>query len=253
MGDLMNGLLRQRMVGLAVLLALVFLLSLLLPNAPKPDPSAPSTTVSVSGEQLLTEADAVPPPDDMLPEPVADQLPPAEPSVAIADVEASTAPDAAPAAPLPASVDTAGVSPDGVRQPPKRAALRSQDTVEPKPQAKLHDKPHDKPKSPVAAAALPTQPKPKPVEPKSVPTAAGWYVQVGSFSDAGSAQSIVMELKRIGISATVTRITGVKGNRLNRVRAGPYASEAAAKSAQAKIAKNGYAQARIVQEPSPHQ
>lgn len=249
MGDLMSGVLRQRMVGLAVLLALVFLLSLLLPNAPKPDQSAPSTTVSVSGEQVLTEADAVPPPDDMLPEPVADQLPPAEPSVAIADVEASIAPDAALAAPLPASVDTASASPDGVRQPPKRAALRSQDTVEPKPQAK----PQDKPKAPVAAAALPTQPKLKPAEPKSVPTAAGWYVQVGSFADAGSAQSIVMELKRVGITATVTRITGVKGNRLNRVRAGPYASEAAAKSAQAKIAKSGYAQARIVQEPSPRQ
>lgn len=245
MGDLMSGVLRQRMVGLAVLLALVFLLSLLLPSAPKPEQSAPSTTVSVSGEQLLTEADAVPPPDDMLPEPVADQLPPAEPSVAIADVEASIAPDAALAAPLPASVDTASASPDGVRQPPKRAALRSQDTVEPKPQAK--------PQAPVAAAVLPTQPKLKPAEPKSVPTAAGWYVQVGSFSDAGSAQSIVMELRRAGITATVTRITGVKGNRLNRVRAGPYASEAAAKSAQAKIAKSGHAQARIVQEPSPHQ
>lgn len=246
----MNGLLRQRMVGLAVLLALVFLLSLLLPNAPKSDAISPSTTVSVSGEQVLTEADAVPPPDDMLPEPVADQLPPAEPSVAIADVEASIAPAAAPAASLPASVDPASASPDGVRQPPKRAALRSQDTVEPKPQAKPHDKPHEKPKSPVASAVLPTPPKPKPAEPKSVPTAAGWYVQVGSFSDAGSAQDIVTRLQQVAIAATVTRITGVKGNRLNRVRAGPYASEAAAKSAQAKIAKNGYAQARIVQEPS---
>lgn len=240
MGDMMNGLLRQRMVGLAVLLVLVFLLSLLLPDTPKPEEAEPSTTVSITGEQVLTEADAVPPPDDMPPEPIADALPPAEPSVAIADVEASAAPAPPPPAPAASPAPSAGL-----KLAPNVGAHRQQDTVEPKPLPK--------PKAPVVAAVVP---KPKLAEsvskppPISPPPAAGWYVQIGSFSDAGSAETIVTLLKKIGVSAAITRVTGVKGNPLNRVRAGPYAGEAAAKTAHAKIAKNGYPQSRIVQEPS---
>lgn len=240
MGDLMNGLLRQRMVGLAVLLVLVFLLSLLLPETPKPEEAEPSTTVTITGEQVLTEADAVPPPDDMLPEPIADALPAAEPSVAIADVEASAAPE------MPAPAPAASATPSaGLKLAPKVGAHRQQDSIEPKPPAK--------PKPPVVAAVVP---KPKLAESvskppsNSPPSAAGWYVQIGSFSDPGSAETIVTLLKKIGVSAAITRITGVKGNPLNRVRAGPYASETTAKAAHAKIAKNGYPQSRIVQEPS---
>jgi len=245
----MNDTFRQRLVGLAVLLVLVFLLSLLLPGKPTPEEAEPSTTVSITGEQLLTEADAVPPPDDLPPEPITDagaeSLPPAEATVAISDVGSAVEPELPQPKPAPAPPSTA------LKLTPKVGASRSQDVAEPKPSAKPSPA-----KPPVVATVTPrpklaeSVAKPPPPAPKTAAPAAGWYVQVGSFSEAGSAQTIVTLLKKIGVSASVTRIKGVKGNPLNRVRAGPYASEAAAKSAHAKIAKNGYPQSRIVQEPS---
>lgn len=237
----MNDMLRQRLVGLAVLLVLVFLLSLLLPGKPTPEETEPSTTVSITGEQLLTEADAVPPPDDLPPEPIPETLPPAEPTVAISDIGNLADPEPA--------------SSTSLKLTPNVGATRSQDVAEPKPSAKSPGKSPAKPPE-----VAPVTPKPKLAEsvakaPPSPATktpepAAGWYVQIGSFSAAGSAQTIVTLLKKIGVSASVTRIKGVKGNPLNRVRAGPYTSEAAAKAAHAKISKNGYPQSRIVQEPS---
>lgn len=263
MGGMMNGLLRQRLVGLAVLLVLVFLLSLLLPGKPDSSEAEPSTTVSINGEQVLTEADAVPPPDDLLPEPIdaagSEAPPPADAPVAISDVASLAEPDATPgtAKPAPAAPSAA------LKLSPKVGVHRGQDVAEPKPAAKSTDKPveklpakpADKPadKPPAVAAVTP---KPKLAESvtkapaKAAEAAAGWYVQIGSFSDAGSAQTIVTLLKKLGVPAGITRIKGVKGNPLNRVRAGPYASEAAAKAAHARIAKNGYPQSRIVQEPS---
>ncbi len=232
----MNDMLRQRLVGLAVLLAAVFLLSLLLPGAPAPDPATPSTTVSLAGEQLLTEADAVPPPDDLPPEPVPESLPPAEAAVVISDVGSLTEPARPESPPPPPAV---------LKLAPKVAAnKRPQDIAEPRPGAR-----------PPPAATITPKPKlaesvTKATPPPAAASAAGWYVQVGSFSDAGSAQTIVTLLKKLGVSAAVTRITGNKGNPLNRVRAGPYPSEAAARTAHARIAKNGYPQSRIVQEPS---
>lgn len=252
MGELMNGLLRQRLVGLAVLLAATFLLSLLLPGTPQPSEAEPTTTVSITGEEQLTEADAVPPPDDMLPEPVDGSLPTVEPSVAIADVEAAA--ELPPAAPVPAVTPVPApttVHPaEGPKTAPKIGIHRAQDVVEPRPSAKPKPAEITPPPAPKPAE---TAPKPKlaesaPVPPKSAAPAAGWYVQIGSFSDAGSAETIVTLLKKLDVKAAITRITGVNGKPLNRVRAGPFASEAAAKAAHDKIARNGYPQARIVQE-----
>ena len=113
MGELMNGLLRQRLVGLAVLLAAAFLLSLLLPGAPQPDEAEPTTTVSITGEEQLTEADAVPPPDDLLPEPVDDSLPAVEPSVTIADVEVASEAPPVSSAPAAAPDRRTGTGPSG--------------------------------------------------------------------------------------------------------------------------------------------
>lgn len=242
-------LLRQRLVGLAVLLALAFLLSLLLPGAPTPEEGEPSTTVSLTGEQRLTEADAVPPPDDLPIGPIApigpmepigsigptaETLPPADAEVEISDVETSAVPP--PPAPPPAAA---------LKLTPRVATdKRPQDVAEPRPA----------PARPAAQAVVTPRPKlaesVAPPAPSGAATGTVWYVQIGSYSAAGSAQTVVALLRKLGVSATITRITGKKGNALDRVRAGPYASEAAAKAAHARIARNGYPQSQIVQEPS---
>lgn len=225
----MNEVLRQRLVGLAVLLLAVFLLSLLLPGQPAPEDRLPVTTVTLSGE-TLTEADAVPPPDDVLPEPASAEVPPADSAVAIS---ALSEPAAEPEVVEPAA------------ERPSTPTLK----LAPKVEA---------PSTAATAAAKPV-PKTAPITPEpklservaNAPPVPGWYVQVGSYSQLGSAKTVVTLLGKLGLKMAMTRITGVKGQPLNRVRAGPYDSEAAARSALAKIASSGYPQARIVREPAP--
>lgn len=227
----MNEVLRQRMVGLAVLLLVVFLLSLLLPEQPKPEQRVPAVTVSLSGE-TLTEADAVPPPDDLPPE-SAEEPATVDSDVVIAAVE---------------SGDTE--TPEVVEPAPTPGQLK----LDPSVDVSKADRPLPAPTVPLpppraAPEALKSAPKlSDPVV--TAPPAPGWYVQVGSYSKLGSAQTVVTLLGKLGVKAAITPITGVKGQPLNRVRAGPYSSEAAARSAQAKVARNGYPQSRLVREPS---
>lgn len=231
----MNEVLRQRLVGLAVVLLLVFLLSLLLPGKPPAEALMPATTVSLTGE-TLTEADAVPPPDDLLPE-ATPEAPPVDSSVAISAL-ADAAGEGAPAAP-PESAP-----------PPSNPSQAAGLKLAPKVDTAVLTPPVEKPKEVTA-------PKPvKPPTPKlaesvaNAPSVPGWYVQVGSYSKLDSAKTVVTLLGKLGLRVAMTKITGVKGQPLNRVRAGPYDSEAAARAAQAKVAKNGYPQARVVREPA---
>jgi DedD protein len=232
----MNEVLRQRLVGLAVLLLLVFLLSLLLPGKPPAEERLPATTVSLTGE-TLTEADAVPPPDDLPPE-AAPEAPPVDSAVAISALSDSSA-EVAPAPP-----------PESAPSPPSNPGPAAGLKLAPKVETAGLTPPLQKPKAE-------TVPKPvKPPTPKlaesvaNAPPVPGWYVQVGSYSKLDSAKTVVTLLNKLGLRVAMTRITGVKGQPLNRVRAGPYDSEASARAAQAKVAKNGYPQARVVREPS---
>lgn len=222
----MNEVLRQRLVGLAVLLLMVFVLSLLLPGQPPVEDSVPATTVSLTGE-TLTEADAVPPPDDLPADPAFD-APPVDSEVtisALADPPAVDEPSPSPPVgqlKLAPSVDMAAAQqPAAPPAEPRRAAPEIL-----------------KPSSKLAEAVV------------GAPPAPGWYVQVGSYSKPGSAQTVVTLLGKIGVQAGITPIKGVKGQALNRVRAGPFGTEAAARATQAKVARNGYPQSRVVHEPS---
>lgn len=225
----MNEVLRQRLIGLTVLLLAVFLLSLLLPGQPASEDRLPVTTVTLSGE-TLTEADAVPPPDDVLPEPASAEVPPADSGVAISALDEPPAPEPEVAAP---------------------AVVRSG-----APALKLAPKVEPNVAAPTAAAkpvpkTAPVKPEPKLTERvANAPPVPGWYVQVGSYSQLGSARTVVTLLGKLGLRMAMTRITGVKGQPLNRVRAGPYDSEAAARTALATVTKNGYPQARVVREPA---
>lgn len=221
----MNEVFRRRLIGLAVLLSLAFLLSLLLPGAPARNELEPSTTVSLSGESLqVTEADAVPPPDDYTsPESAANPDEPPGDEVAISDLnndeaDAASAPKPAPEVAKPAV--------------PKPAAKPPAPVVVPKPKP---------------AEALASPPKPATVD---KPAAAGWYVQIGSFAEAGTATTIVNLIGKQGHHGLISKITGANGKTLHRVRAGPYSSEAAARSAQARLATQGYPQTRVVSEAS---
>jgi rare lipoprotein A len=126
---------------------------------------------------------------------------------------------------------------DGVTRPiasvepvpqPTTAALPPK--VEPKGKPKVAPKP--KPAAPVVAA-----PKPAPTPAPAPATAAKgkFFVQVGAFSSKANADSAA---KKAGGTA-------VQSGKLWRVRAGPFASEADAKGALAKVKSAGYTDARI--------
>ncbi|MDP3295748.1 MAG: SPOR domain-containing protein [Nevskia sp.] len=226
----MNEVFRRRLIGLAVLLTLAFLLSLLLPGAPTRDEVEPSTSVSLSGESLqVTEADAVPPPDDYTsPQPPPDSQ---------ADAAASGAPSSADDV---AISDMSSTEADASGSADKPAPAVSKPAPAAKPPASVAT---PKPK-PATVLASPTKPVPadKP--------AAGWYVQIGSFAEAGSATTIVSLIGKQGHRGQISKITGANGKTLHRIRAGPYPTEAAARSAQVWLATQGYRQTRVVSEAS---
>lgn len=267
----MNEVFRRRLIGLAVLLALAFLLSLLLPGAPAREELEPSTTVSLSGEILqVTEADAVPPPDDYTSPDVAaaakDGSKPAGPEVAISDLsdprrDEDREPEPPPAAPKPAVDKT-----PAVKAPVAKPVTPAAPPPAPGTSLKLAPKVTKPEPDPKQAAAEPSPrppaqvvtPKPRLAESVAKPPSAAddkaaggnWFVQIGSFSELGTATTIASLIRKLGYRGEVSKISGKNGRTLHRVRAGPYPTEAAARSAQARIATQGYPQARVMSEAS---
>ena len=247
----MNEVFRRRLVGFAVLLMLLFVLSLLLPGAPTPEESLPSETISlkaplpVSQAASPTDAGLAAAQDPAAREPVAE--------VAISDVERSASTsqrveppatsDPAPA-PAPARNAELKLSPKVTPAPPKPAPAPPVTKPSPKPEATVAPKPKL-----AESVAKPLQPVDKSTpKPAGKPAAAGWYVQIGSYSDAGKASTIVSLLQKIGYRAESSKIVNAQGKTLHRVRLGPYPSESAAKAAQLKVGKQGYPQTRLAQE-----
>lgn len=238
----MNEAFRRRLIGLAVLLSVAFLLSLLLPGAPVPEEAEPSTTVSLSGETLqVTEADAVPPPDDYTaPESAANQdAPSSGDETAISDLSGDQ--DDMPSEQLP-------------EHPPKPSVEVAKPAATPGPPVTKPAVPAAKPAAPPALPKAKPTPPPasaaKPAVADKSKAAATWFVQIGSFAEAGTATTIVGLIGKKGHHGQISKIVGANGKTLHRVRAGPYPTEAAARSAQARLATQGYPQTRVLSEAS---
>lgn len=281
----MNEVFRTRLVGLAVLLAALFLLSLLLPKDEALAPSTPATTVSLV-EPLAaigTSAPAVPMSSAVeVPTPVPSPVPPPAPPVreapaisALADevptVEHASPPPAvlAPATPPIAAAakpavakpekpqaDKPALAPAKPASAPSRAVAEKSlvDRAKPaKPQkAEVLAAPTPAPAPSAAAARAPMAGKGKdvPAAAAKAPVASGgWFVQIGSYSDAGNAETIASLVKPLGYRVDEARIVGSGGKTLYRVRLGAFASEAEARQAQQRVARQGYPQSRVVSDP----
>lgn len=254
----MNEVFRRRLIGLAVLLVAAFLLSLLLPRdeTPSGSPDVPSTTVS------LVDAGSAPPTPEAAPPPATDA------AAGPASTPASTPAPAAAPTPTPTStptptVEISDLSESGTAAPaPSKPEPKVAPPPRPVPAPVAPTKPAAKPtlekeRTPAAAPGKPADsPKPAPAAPKPAEAAPKppsnvslvWYVQVGSFADRGKADTILSLVEKLGYKGEVSRTTSASGATLNRVRLGPFASEAAAREAQARIARQGYPQARAVPE-----
>ncbi len=116
----------------------------------------------------------------------------------------------------------------GTEAPPVPAVAVLPPKAEPKPKSKA------KP-APVVAKAPAVVKTPPAVKAPAVAASGKFFVQVGAFSSKANADS---SAKKVGGSANAV-------GKLWRVRSGPFASEADAKAALAKVKSAGYSDARI--------
>jgi len=202
----------RRLIGLIVLLAGLFLASLMLRNTAPSSEALPSVVIPLGnlGSGELRASPAAEP----------DALEPASSEA----LTSATARAEAPAATLPAAEQSpAPVEREAVEKPKPRA-----DTAAPKPQA----------------ASKPTVPKPAVSKPEA---AARWFVGVGAYKDPMAAQAIANRVKLAGFKADVSAVT-VNKDKLQRVRAGPFATKAAAESARVTLIVEGLTKAVTLSE-----
>ncbi len=74
----------------------------------------------------------------------------------------------------------------------------------------------------------------------------GWYVQLGGYATAASANAALSQASAAGHSGTV-QMTMKDKKKLYRARIGPFASNAEAKQAQQAVAQLGFADARMIE------
>ena len=94
---------------------------------------------------------------------------------------------------------------------------------------------------PPTAAAATTPAAPASVAPEPKPAAAseaGYFVQIGVFSNQASANRLATELRRKKFAVVVTKIDGAKP--LHRVRVGPEADRKAAEALAKRLAAAGH-------------
>ena len=206
-----SAVIRQRLVGLVVLLTAVFLLSMLLRGLGGPR--------AVDEEGLQTV---------VVPLGARSELP----VVAANPVEERATP--APAAGVIDPAPEAGPDPTG---PAPAAPMQMPETVAPRPVAPV---PAQKKSETATASRAPKTPPPQAV--------ARWYVVLGSFSDAGNAKALALRARRAGVPAE-SQPQRVSGALRVRVRAGPFKSEREAQAARASLIVEGMTSARVSKEP----
>jgi len=243
----MNEAFVRRVLGLIVILATLFALSWLLPSSQD------------GGEEILPSA-TVP----------LGSVPLAAPTGSDVPVGLAEAPNAAPATQRPSSSasespSTTQASPPVLRaprKPPAAVAPRAKVPVVRSPSTPLASTTAGSPpKVGVTVPAAPRVPSPGkpllavppgPLAPAhSTPGSLLWYVQIGSFSDRDTALTTISLLQNIGYRAEMGAIAGPEGSPLQRVRIGPFPSEALAQQAQARVAHQGYPDSRTVTETRP--
>ncbi len=222
--------LKERLVGVTILVALIVLVVPELLSGPKHPVSPPlatgqplSPTRSVSVDLATNRATAEPEAG------AASQAPPVE-----AHNPAPAAPASSTAAANGASSPTSTAAPSGAASQPAPAAARSAAT--PKAQSGAQ--------APLETPASP--PKSGPATTRSVglgDTSAAphpsWAVQLGSFANKANAERLVQRLQESGGSFYVVAVGGGSAMRY-RVRMGPLADRGAAERALAKLKAQGH-------------
>jgi DedD protein len=212
-----DNLVKQRVVGAVVLVALAVIFIPILLEGPDDDAGPRSLDLPQSLEEMREgriepmEPVLVVPPD------------PVTTVVIGEDGAAAVTPDSAmdDAPPPPAMT---GVAPEAEAEaPPPAGATQADATVEPEAEAPPRDTAPD-------------------------PATAGWVVQVGAFGQETNAVALRDRLRKAGYSAFVERVV-VDAKPVYRVRVGPYVERAAAEDQLTGLARDSGLQVRVMPHP----
>jgi DedD protein len=140
---------------------------------------------------------------------------------------------------------TPASAPEPLPSPPTPAATVAAPVAEPAttvetdpPPAEVAATPVEREPVPAAAAATaPTAAEPAPA-PARAPSRGGWAVQVGAFGSADTAAKLVRDLSDAGYRAFVSPVAR-GGKTLHRVRVGPEAEKAGAQQMAGRLKARG--------------
>jgi DedD protein len=99
-------------------------------------------------------------------------------------------------------------------------------------------KPRVEPKPAPKPAPKTSQPAPRPAD-RSAPVAAGWYLQLGSFSSDANAKRLAAQVNALGWAAQLSQHTSA-GKSMHRVRVGPVPTRSKADALRAELAERGF-------------
>lgn len=233
----MNETIRNRLIGVAVVLIILFLLTLLIPSHHS---ESAHPALAVSAVPVGSSAGTPPAPGSSAETSSA----PAAPLNQIGgsngvENTASPPPAATVAAPADSAVGSVTPSSLSARSAPSIADNQPVKALAPahrEPQARPDTNTHGTPK----AAAV----KVSPDRSAKASSDNAFYVQVGSYHVQNNARNVEDGLKKAGYAVKIDPVS-VSGHRFYRVRVGPFSDKGTARAARKRIAASGYKNARV--------
>jgi DedD protein len=213
---------RRRVIGAAVLLAAaVLVFSLVFESRPRPLPL--DTPIEIAGRQAGSASVAAPAVKPVTPQPAS----------------AASAPPQV-ASPVPAPVEPVAAEPAAASAP--AAAAPPPSAVKATPQAKAGAAAGAESAAPAKGVDVSKGAAAAPEKTASRPAAADsrFVVQVGAFADMAQVRALRSRLDKLGLPKHYVQATDSKGGqRVNRVRLGPYATRDEADRAAARLKEAG--------------
>ena len=227
----MERIVKERLVGAAVLMAAAIILIPEMLSGPDRDSRAQSPAQSRSDAPIKTYTIDLSqsPGAQAAPAVVENRAPPPE------ETSSAAQPSAQPATPQPAAADQA--------KPEVSQQQTAATTAAPEPVHSDPARPVVEPPTPVPATAR-TAPRPLASD-AGAPTSGRWAVQIASYAKEATAERIAKQLRDRGLSAFVMPVKS-GGTTLYRVRIGPMKDRASAEAALRDVKSPG---AAIVAHP----
>lgn len=233
----MNTTMRNRLIGLVIVLVVLFLLSWLIPRhqSARDEHAVPVSAIPVGTASVAAASSA---------------MKPAQATAASGVTSGgmtSAEDDGIHTQPYQSAEPAASTTGNGNTQASAAQAASQYATAAAPTQAEAPQS-HPKPRTKASAAAPQSHPKPRTKIPAvtSYPASRGdAYVQIGSYGEMANAQKMLSSLKQKGFRGRIDTVA-VKSKTFYRVRVGPYVDKNAATKAQRQLTAKGHKGTQVV-------